>query len=71
MDKLQTQLKQQVANVVDNPNVPDYVKVQMQNFAGYMYYSQGILNMTMTNNTNYTLSPLAAMNPVVTLDFKE
>ncbi len=55
---MKAKLQHQVSTVINDPNVPDYVKTMIQNYAGMMYYQQGILNMTMNGNKSNTLSLL-------------
>lgn len=69
MDQTRAALQQQVAHVVNNPNVPDEVKTMLQNFAGMAYYNQGILSMTLASNQTKTLSPFASMNSTINVDF--
>jgi hypothetical protein len=55
-------LRTEVEAVLSNPNIPNEVKVQFQNYAGCLHASLGLVDMTLKHNAQGTVSPLARMN---------
>jgi len=71
MNQRRDAYRQQVAFVVNNPNVPDDVKVMFQNAMGFAYYVGGIESITLVSNQARMLSPFANMNSTINVDFHE
>jgi len=69
LNNTKKQLDEQMHKVNNDKNIPEHVRIQLNNFAGFVYHTQGLLDMTMHHNQTRTLSPLAAMEPKITLDF--
>ncbi len=59
MSETKAALQNQVSTVVNDAAVPEYVKIMVQNYAGMLYLSQGLLTTTITSNQRGTLSPFA------------
>jgi hypothetical protein len=68
MNQTRAIFQQQVAVVVDDPNVPEYVKVMIQNAMGALYYQGNIFALTLVSNQTNTLSPFANMNGTISID---
>lgn len=69
MDERRAIYKQQRDHVVNDPNVPDDVKILFQNLVGAIYHNGCILEMTIASNQTLTLTPFANLNSTVNLDF--
>jgi len=69
MDQRREAYRQQVALIVNDPNIPDHAKVMFQNAMGALYYQSGIETITLASNQTRTLSPFANMNSTINVDF--
>lgn len=56
-------LQHQVDHIMKDPNVPNDVKIMVQNFAGLQYHSYVMHLDILENNQNRTLSKFSDMGP--------
>ena len=69
MDQRREAYREQVALIMNDPNIPDHAKVMFQNAMGALYYQSGIETITLASNQTRTLSPFANMNSTINVDF--
>lgn len=69
MDHVREVKRARIQRVLDDPGIPDLVKIEYQNLQGVQYYFRGMLDITDASSGVGILSPFANMNSTINVDF--